>query len=122
MSQALEPSTVLVSDLQIPAGTAEQLPTNRAGFLAGTSNTLRSALRLDESEAMQQSGSVKPVSECLREIDIPRGRQLLRETLARKPFPHFEPAPDRASCWIRIEANGTRTVGRFVERSFVAES
>ena len=118
MSQAVETSTALISNPQISVETMERFQAGRTGFFAGISGQLRAALRLDEAEALQRSGSVKPVSECLREVDTPWGEQLLRETLARKPLPRFEPAPDRANYWVRIDANGTRTI----ERSFVAGS
>jgi hypothetical protein len=34
------------------------------------------------------------------------------------PYPHFEPAPGSAGLLVRIEANGKRTTGRFVNRKF----
>ncbi len=34
------------------------------------------------------------------------------------PFPHYQPHPDRPGLLVRIDANGRRTVGRFVKREF----
>jgi hypothetical protein len=34
------------------------------------------------------------------------------------PYPHYEPAPDSPGLLVRIEANGKRTTGRFVNRKF----
>jgi hypothetical protein len=42
------------------------------------------------------------------------------EHLEIQPFPHYEPAPGQPGMLIRIDANGKRTVGRFVRRRFKA--
>ena len=39
--------------------------------------------------------------------------------LASEPFPHFEVAPGRPGLLVRIDEDGTRTIGRFVKRAFV---
>src|ERR1017187_1657291 len=41
---------------------------------------------------------------------------LLTEHLKSLPYPHFEPAP--VGLLVRIDANGNRTTGRFVNRKF----
>jgi hypothetical protein len=38
--------------------------------------------------------------------------------LASVPFPHFEPAPGRPGLLVKIDEDGTRTVGRFIRRAF----
>ncbi|MGC4119326.1 MAG: hypothetical protein QM765_33125 [Myxococcales bacterium] len=38
--------------------------------------------------------------------------------LDARPFPHFEPAPGRPGLLMKIDEDGTRTVGRFVNRKF----
>ena len=58
------------------------------------------------------------LSECLESVDSPEGRRRVAEHLESRPFPHYEPAPDAPGMLVRIEADGTRTVGRFVNRQF----
>jgi hypothetical protein len=50
----------------------------------------------------------------------PIKRQSLRlaSHLSHRPFPHFEAAPGRRGLMVRIDPDGTRTVGRFVNREF----
>jgi hypothetical protein len=36
--------------------------------------------------------------------------------LHNQPFPHYETAPDGPGLLVRIEADGTRSVGRFINR------
>jgi hypothetical protein len=38
--------------------------------------------------------------------------------LESTPYPHFEAAPGRPGLLVRIEADGSRTIGRFVNREF----
>jgi hypothetical protein len=58
------------------------------------------------------------LSELLSTVDSPAGRKRLADYLARQPFPHYEAVPGRRDLLLRIEADGTRTVGRFVDREF----
>jgi hypothetical protein len=58
------------------------------------------------------------LSECLKSVDSPAGRRRVTEFLQSQPWPHYEPHPDQPGVLIRIEANGKRAVGRFVNRQF----
>jgi len=60
------------------------------------------------------------LSEALASVGTPEGRQRVKDYLATLPFPHFEAAPGRKGLLVRIEEDGTRTVGRFVNREFIA--
>jgi hypothetical protein len=62
----------------------------------------------------------KPLSECLEEVDSEIGRRRVRSYLQTLPFPHYEPVPDAPGMLIRIDADGTRTLGKFVGREFQA--
>jgi len=59
-----------------------------------------------------------PLSDCLTTVDTPKGRSRLEKYLDTLPYPHYEPAPDKAGFLVRIEENGKRTVGRFINRQF----
>jgi hypothetical protein len=52
-------------------------------------------------------------------VQSPAGRQRVAEHLKTRPFPHYEPA-DSPGLLVRIDSNGKRTVGRFVNREFQA--
>lgn len=62
----------------------------------------------------------RSLSEALAQVDTPMGRALVRAYLANLPFPHFEAAPDQPGLLCKIDEDGTRTIGRFVNRQFVA--
>ena len=67
---------------------------------------------------MTDDSKFDPLSKCLAEIDTPVGRGRLKEYLDSLPFPHFEPVPGQGGLLVRIDADGTRAVGRFVDRHF----
>lgn len=58
------------------------------------------------------------LSECLRTADSAEGRKRLKAYLESQPFPHYEPHPEIHGVLIRVDENGRRTAGRFVNRSF----
>ena len=60
-----------------------------------------------------------PLGELLAAVDTPEGRERLKQYLEGEPFPHFEQHPTRRNLLIKIEENGSRFVGRFVNRQFV---
>jgi hypothetical protein len=64
--------------------------------------------------------AARPLSECLTTVDTPKGRSRLEKYLDTLPYPHYEPAPNKAGFLVRIEENGKRTVGRFINRQFQA--
>jgi hypothetical protein len=51
-------------------------------------------------------------------VDSPVGRKRVFEHLKTKPYPHYEAAAESPGLLVRIEADGKRTVGRFVNRQF----
>ena len=59
------------------------------------------------------------LSEAVATIDTPEGRARLKAFLESQPFPHFEAHPTVKGVLIRVEADGTRIAGRFVNRQFV---
>lgn len=50
-------------------------------------------------------------------VDTPEGRARVAAVLAAQPFPHYEAGPG-PGLLVKIDADGTRTIGRFVDRAF----
>lgn len=59
------------------------------------------------------------ISECIALVDTPKGRTMFKAFLQSEPFPHFEAFQGDRSLLVRIEADGTRRIGTFVDRNFV---
>jgi len=70
--------------------------------------------------ALCRNATARPLSACLDAVDSPEGRERVAAFLRTQPYPHYEPASGSPGLLVRIEADGKRTVGRFVNRQFKA--
>jgi hypothetical protein len=68
--------------------------------------------------ALCRKAASRPLSECLESVDSAPGRQRVTAFLQSQPFPHYEAHPDQPGLLVRIEENGRRSIGRFVNREF----
>jgi len=68
--------------------------------------------------ALQKAGKAKDLSELIDSVGRKEGMDRLQAYLESRPFPHFEAAPGRPGLLFKIDEDGTRTVGRFVDREF----
>jgi hypothetical protein len=117
MSQPVKVSDALILDARVAGEAVERSIAGQIEFWAGIGRALEPLLRGDHALALCRSGKVRPVSVCLQEVDSPKGRQRVFEYLKTRPFPHYE-ASDVPGTLVQIDANGKRTVGRFINRQF----
>jgi hypothetical protein len=118
MGQPVKLSDGLVLDARIAGETVQRSIAGQVEFWAQLGRAIEPLLQGTQAMALCRSGAAKSLSECLESVDSPEGRQRLREHLESLPYPHYEPAPDEPGWLIRIDADGTRTKGRFVQREF----
>lgn len=73
--------------------------------------------------AMVNGEEATALSHLLSTINAPEGRQRLKDYLAKRPYPHFEPVPGSRKLLVKIDEDGTRTTVQFLNGQFVpAES
>jgi hypothetical protein len=120
MSQPVKLSDELVLDARLIAELAERSIAGQIEYWAQLGRAIEPLLQGVQALALRRAGAVKPLSECLETVDSPEGRRRVAEHLESQPFPRYEPAPDAPGMLVRIEADGTRTIGRFVNRQFKA--
>ena len=75
-------------------------------------------MRGREVLALTRSGGAQSLSAAMARVETAQGQEQLRQQLAERPYPHFEAAPEQPGLLLRIDADGTRTLGRFVNRAF----
>jgi len=75
---------------------------------------------MPQAMALKKSGSLRPLSECLVEPGTDAGTRRVVEYLRSQPFPHYEADPEISGVLVRIDEDGTRIRGRFVNRRFEA--
>ncbi len=72
------------------------------------------------AERLLKQSTTQSVDDSLQNVGQLKGKMLLDEHLSQLPFPHYEATPDDSATVVQILEDGTRTVGRFVDRKFVA--
>ncbi|HWQ91059.1 MAG TPA: hypothetical protein VN673_05260, partial [Clostridia bacterium] len=118
MSQPVKVSEALVLDARLMGEATQRSIAGQIEFWARLGRAVETLLRGDQVLALSQAGKAKPLSNCLQSVHSPAGHRRLAEHLKSLPFPHYEPAPGSKGLLVRIEANGKRTTGRFVNRKF----
>jgi hypothetical protein len=108
----------LVLDARLVGEASERSIASQIEFWAQLGRAVESVLRIESVLRLKQRGAATPLSECLQSVDTPAGRARLAAHLASRPYPHFEPAVNQPGLIVKIDEDGTRTVGRFVNRQF----
>lgn len=121
MPQPVKLSDALVLDARLTGDATERSIAGQIEFWAALGRSLERLLGLDQVLALKRSGQAEPLSKLLATVGSPEGQARLQRALDAKPYPHYEASPTRPGYLIRIDEDGTRTEGRFVQRTFVAE-
>jgi hypothetical protein len=121
MSQPVKLSDALVLDARMAAEVQERSIAGQVEFWAKLGRSVE--LLLDGQQVLKLCRTVgaTPLADLVDQVDTPKGREIFRAYLESEPFPHFEAHPTCEGLLVRTEENGTRTVGRFVNRIFVPE-
>jgi hypothetical protein len=135
MSQPVKLSDALVLDARLAAEVQERSIAGQVEFWARlgrsidlllTGRQMTALRRLDQEfrEAQEsrkyQGDQAEPLSKRLASVDTPAGRARVAAYLETRPFPHFKSRDGRPELLVRIDEDGTETIGRFVNRVFVA--
>lgn len=121
MSQPVKLSDELVLDARQLGKFAERSIAGQIEFWAKLGRAIEPLLHGAQVTALSRSITARPLSMCLETVDTAEGRSRVAACLREQPFPHYEPAPDHPGFLIRTEADGTRTLGRFVNREFQSQ-
>jgi hypothetical protein len=117
MSQPVKISDGLLLDARLVGEAVERSIAGQIELWAKIGRAIEPLLRGDQVLALTRAGEVKPLSACLVSVDSVAGRRRVAEYLESRPFPHYE-AAEQPGLLVRIEADGRRTAGRFVNRQF----
>jgi hypothetical protein len=121
MAQPVKLSDGLVLDARLTGEVTERSIAGQIEFWAGVGRAVERVLRTESVLSLKSRGNVQPLSACLASVEAPEGRERLSAYLGSRPFPHFEAAPGMPGVLVKIDADGTRTLGRFVNREFHPE-
>ena len=118
MSQPVKLSEALVLDARLTGTAVERSIAGQIEYWANLGRAIDPLLQGGSALALCRAATARPVSECLETVDTPQGRDRLAAHRATQPFPHYEPAPGEPGLLVRLDADGRRTLGRFVNRRF----
>jgi hypothetical protein len=118
MSMPVKLSDSLVLDARIAGEAMERSISGQVEFWARLGRAIEPVLNGTQAMATSQRGMIRSLVDLLAEVESPTGRQRLAEHLDGLPYPHYQAHPDRAGLLIRIDADGSRSVGRFQNRIF----
>jgi len=119
MSQPVKLSDELVLEARTVGEIAERSIAGQVEFWASLGKSLEPLLRGDRALALKQSGTAQSLSDAIASVDSDEGRQRVRSYLEAQPFPHFEQCSEEKGLLVKVDEDGTRTRGRFVNRKFV---
>ena len=120
MGQPVKIADGLVLDARLAGEVEQRSITGQIEFWAHLGEALEPLLQGIQVMALMRSKSAKSLAAILESVDSWEGRRRVADHLKSLPFPHYKPAPGRAGFLVRTEADGARTVGRFVNRQFQA--
>lgn len=120
MSQPVKLSDALVLDARLAGAVVERSIAGQVEFWARLGRAVEPLLQGDRVFSLCQNARPQLLSRCTNSADSPQGRQRVTQYLQTQPFPHYEAAPGRSGLLVRLDADGTRTAGRFINRKFVS--
>jgi DNA-binding CsgD family transcriptional regulator len=115
-------SDALVLDARLAAEVEQRSIAGQVEYWAKLGRIVDALIDGRTRGAVFQGKATRPLSELVAGIETSEGRARLKAHLESESFPHFEPHPTRRGVLARIEADGSRSIGRFVNREFVAEA
>jgi hypothetical protein len=118
MAQPVKVSDALLLDARLAGEAAERSIAGQIEYWARLGRAVELHLRGAEALRLKREGEVRPLSELLATVETDAGRTRLAKHLRRRPFPHYEATPGRRGLLVKIDADGKRTIGRFVNREF----
>ena len=118
MGQPVKLSDKLVLNARLVAEESQRSIAGQIEYWARLGRAIELAVRPATALKLKRRQPVPLLSERLRDVDTPAGRARVEVLLASGPFPHFEAAPGRTGLLVKVDEDGTRTVGRFIKRTF----
>jgi hypothetical protein len=120
MPQPVKLSDPLVQDARLTGEASARSLAGQIEFWAGLGRAVEKLLGTEALLKLRSRGLQEPLSACLAGIDTSAGRTRLAAYLAARPFPHFEAYPEDPKLVLKVDEDGTRTLGRMVRRQFRA--
>jgi hypothetical protein len=121
MPQPVKLSDALVLDARIAGEAQERSIAGQVEFWAKLGRSVERLFDGRQIETLRKTAEAPTIGELLEVVDTPKGREMFQAFLESEPYPHYRAYPGFKGYLIRTEENGKETVGKFVNRQFVAK-
>ncbi|MGC8540446.1 MAG: TA system antitoxin ParD family protein [Steroidobacteraceae bacterium] len=118
MSQSVKLSGSLISEARSAIKGRERSVSAQVEYWAKMGQAIESILRVPQAASLRHQSKVPAIFAGLGSADSPAGRRRVRQILKSRPFPHYTAHPRKAGLLIRIDADGKRSTGQFINRRF----
>jgi hypothetical protein len=122
MSQPVKLSDALVLDARVASEAQQRSIAGQVEFWARLGRSLELLLDGKKVLELSRTSGSKSLSELLDIVDSPKGRGMLKAYLESEPYPHYEAHATDSNLLVRIDEDGSRTAGHFLNRTFVPVS
>ncbi len=119
MGQPVKLSDALVMEARIAGEAMQRSIAGQVEFWASLGKQMELILTGGQIANLIQRTSMADLLARLDDVDSPAGRARLQDYLKTHEFPRYWAHPEQAHMFIREEADGTKTVGRFEGREWV---
>jgi hypothetical protein len=119
MPQPVKISDALLLEARIAGETMNRSMAGQIEFWAQLGRSIERLMNGRDIHHIRANTPPPRLSEVMASIGTPAGRARLQAVLDAKPFPHFRAVPGDRTLMERIDEDGTRTIGRFIQRAFV---
>jgi hypothetical protein len=116
MGQPVKLSDNLMLDARLVAEESQRSLAGQIEHWARLGRAIETAIRPPTASKLKRRSAL--LAERFREMGTPAGRARVAAVLAASPFPRFEAVAARPGLLVKIDEDGTRTLGRFVKRTF----
>ncbi|ADG68608.1 hypothetical protein Plim_2785 [Planctopirus limnophila DSM 3776] len=119
MGQPVTLSDELVDDARAVAPGSQRSIAEQIEFWAELGKSIEPWLTGNGAPQGRSETVAQTLSNRVSEVSSPLGRQRVSETLAQRPYPHYEPVKDSPELLRQVLADGNRIVGKFDGREFI---
>src|SRR5947207_6608969 len=96
MSQPVKLSDALVLDARLAGEAVERSIAGQVEFWARIGRAVEPLLQGGQVLALCRNATAHPLSTCLASVDSPEGRRRVTDFLETRPYPNYEPHPDKS--------------------------
>ena len=121
MGLPLRISDDIVLQAREEAETSERSITGQIEHWVRLGMAVEAVLSHPEARELKRLGKALTLEQAHAFAHGPRGRERARQHLAERTQPLYESDPEHPGALVRVSADGTRTRGRLVNRTFVPD-